>query len=66
MNGSPPKKRGGSHSARARGDVGIVVHVTPADYALLKQAAQANGVPLKEFCRRAALAACTRPARALD
>jgi hypothetical protein len=58
MADNTPKKRGGSHSARARGDVGIVVHVTPADYARLKQAAVAAGVPLKEFCRRASLAAC--------
>lgn len=50
-----PKKRGGSHSAREKGLVGIVVHVTPEEYARLKAAAAASGKTLKEFCRLAAL-----------
>jgi hypothetical protein len=54
------KKRGGSHSARERGDVGVVVHVTPAEHAELCRAAEAVGLTLKEFCRLAALKAARR------
>lgn len=55
MSDKKPKKMGGSHSARERGDKGIVVHVTPAEYEELRAAARAAGLTLKEYCRRAAL-----------
>lgn len=57
----PRKKRGGSHTARERGQVGIVVHVSPADHATLAAAAKAAGVTLKEFCRLAAMEKAGRP-----
>ncbi len=51
------KKRGGSASARERGDVGIVVHCTPAEHARLRAAAAAAGLALKEYVKQAALQA---------
>jgi hypothetical protein len=56
-----PKKRGGSHSARERGDIGIVVHVSPAEHAELKRAADVAGKTLKQFCKDAALSAVRHP-----
>jgi hypothetical protein len=56
----PSKKRGGSHSAREKGLKGVVVHVTPDDYAALAQAAAHAGLSIKEFCRLAALRAAGR------
>jgi hypothetical protein len=57
-NGRPA--RGGSDSARDKGLVGIVVHVTPDERRLLGMAAEAAGVPLKEFVRLKALS-CVGP-----
>jgi uncharacterized protein (DUF1778 family) len=60
MSEPPKKKRGGSHSARARGDVGIVVHVTPEEHEELRRAAEAAGLTLKDYCKRVALEAARR------
>ena len=60
MPDQPPTKRGGSHTARALGLVGVVVHLDPADHALLQRAARLAGKTLKEFCRLAALQAASR------
>lgn len=52
-----PIKRGGSATARERGDRGIVVHIPPATYDQLQQAARAAGLSLKDHCRRTILEA---------
>lgn len=52
-----PIKRGGSDSARLRGDRGVVVYFTPEEYATLARAAAGSGATLKAYCRRAALQA---------
>jgi hypothetical protein len=57
----PTPLRGGADSARARGDRGVLIHVTPAEYQALAAAARAAGLSLKAYCRRAALSAAGLP-----
>lgn len=52
-----PIHRGGSATAKARGDRGIVIHVPPATYDALAAEAARRGLPLKDHCRRVLLAA---------
>jgi hypothetical protein len=56
-------RRGGSHTARLAGLIGIVVHVTPEERTRIRTVAGAAGLSSKEYARRSILHAAERDMR---
>lgn len=52
-----PIKRGGSHTAKARGDRSLQIQLPPATYTALDAEAERRGLTLKDHCRLILLAA---------